>query len=68
VRIAEAVAAQAPLAVIATRLNALKAVEQGPLEAMLEFVAVQQKLAGSEDFQEGVRSFVEKRAGRFQGR
>jgi enoyl-CoA hydratase/carnithine racemase len=68
VRIAEAVAAQAPLAVVATRLNALKAVEQGPLEAMQDFVGTQQKLAASEDFQEGVRSFVERRAGRFTGR
>src|SRR3954447_8024897 len=32
-RIAGAIAAQAPLAVVATRLNALKAVEQGPLAA-----------------------------------
>jgi len=31
-RLAESVAAQAPLAVVATRLNALKAVERGPLE------------------------------------
>jgi len=66
--LAESIAAQAPLAVVATRLNALKAVEQGPLEAMGEFVAVQQKLAASQDFQEGVRSFVEKRAARFEGR
>ena len=37
-RIADAIAAQAPLAVVATRLNALKAVEEGPLAAMLDFV------------------------------
>src|SRR3954447_23946735 len=33
IRIAQAIAEQAPLAVVATRLNALKAVEQGPLAA-----------------------------------
>jgi enoyl-CoA hydratase/carnithine racemase len=68
VRIAEAIAAQAPLAVVATRLNALKAVERGPLEAMAEFVSVQQRLARSEDAAEGVRSFAEKRPARFTGR
>jgi len=68
IRIAEAIAAQAPLAVVATRLNALKAVERGPLEAMAEFVAVQQRLARSDDAAEGVRSFVEKRAAKFSGR
>jgi enoyl-CoA hydratase/carnithine racemase len=68
VRIAETIAAQAPQAVVATRLNALKAVERGPLEAMAEFVAVQQQLSRTEDATEGVRSFVEKRPARFTGR
>jgi enoyl-CoA hydratase len=67
-RIAEAIAAQAPLAVVASRLNALKAVEHGPLVAMHEFIDVQQRLSNSDDAAEGVRSFVEKRAARFTGR
>jgi enoyl-CoA hydratase/carnithine racemase len=68
IRIAEAIAAQAPLAVIATRLNAVKAVEQGPMAAMADFVATQTRLANTEDAAEGVRSFIEKRPGRFEGR
>jgi enoyl-CoA hydratase len=67
-RIAQAIAAQAPLAVVASRLNAIKAVEQGPLEAMAEFIEVQTRLSNSEDAAEGVRSFVEKRPARFTGR
>ncbi|MGC4012896.1 MAG: crotonase/enoyl-CoA hydratase family protein [Luteolibacter sp.] len=67
-RIAEAIAEQAPLAVVATRQNALKAVEHGPLVAMHEFIDVQQHLSHSEDAAEGVRSFVERRAARFSGR
>lgn len=67
-RIAEAIAAQAPLAVVATRRNALKCVEQGPVVAMHEFIETQARLANSEDAAEGVRSFVEKRAARFEGR
>ena len=66
--IADAIAQQAPLAVVATRLNALKAVEQGPLVAMAEFDAVQLRLANSEDAREGVASFKEKRAAVFKGR
>ena len=68
VRIAEAIAAQAPLAVVATRLNTIKATEQGPLAAMAEFIDVQTGLSKSEDAAEGVRSFVERRAARFTGR
>ena len=65
--IAGQIAAQAPLAVVATRQNVLKAVEHGPLVAMHDFIPVQKMLSNSDDAAEGVRSFVEKRAARFTG-
>ena len=66
--VAQAIAEQAPLAVLATRRNARLAIEHGPLAAMQEFITVQQTLANSEDATEGLRSFTEKRPARFQGR
>jgi enoyl-CoA hydratase/carnithine racemase len=67
-RIAETIAQQAPLAVLATRLSAVKAVEHGPDAAVADFLATQQRLANSEDAAEGVRSFMEKRPPRFNAR
>ncbi len=67
-RIAEQIAAQAPLAVMQTRRSVIKAIEQGPQAAMQEFIGVQQQLSNTEDAAEGVRSFVERRAARFTGR
>ena len=66
--IAQIIAAQAPLAVVATRQNVLRACEQGPLVAMDDLTAVQQRLSSSADAAEGVASFVEKRPARFTGR
>ena len=67
-RIAQTIAEQAPLAVVATRQSVLSAVEQGPLATMDGFEAIQSRLANSDDAKEGVWSFVEKRAAKFTGR
>jgi enoyl-CoA hydratase/carnithine racemase len=68
VRIAQTISEQAPAAVVATRLNTIKAVEQGPMAAVAEFIGTQRVLANSEDAAEGVRAFVERRPARFTGR
>ena len=67
-RIAERISLQAPQAVVATRLNVLKAIELGQAAAVADFIPVQQRLANSEDAAEGVRSFIEKRPARFTGK
>ena len=66
-QIAKSIAQQAPLAVVATRSNVLKAIEQGPLSAMQDFIEVQKTLSRSSDAAEGVRAFIEKRSAQFTG-
>ena len=66
--IARTIAEQAPLAVRASLASSRTAVEQGPNAAIRELNAQQAKLMATEDAAEGVRSFVERRKGRFAGR
>ena len=67
-QIAEQIAAETPLAVVATRFSVLKVLEEGPQAAMREFDSTQKRLANSEDAKEGVSSFVENRSPNFVGR
>jgi enoyl-CoA hydratase len=66
--LARSVAEQAPLAVRASLASSRTSVDLGPHAAIRELNALQTKLMATEDAAEGVRSFVERRKGRFAGR
>lgn len=66
--IAENIASQAPLAVQATMENARIAGQFGWQAAAAKITATQARLYNTEDAKEGVQSFIEKRAARFQGK
>ena len=68
IELAKSIAAQAPLAVTATIENARVALRDGPAAATALFGPMQTRLLASEDFQDGLRSFTEKRAPRFRGK
>ena len=68
VELAKHIAAQSPLAVAATIENARLAQREGSAAAVAQFGAVQTRLLASADFQEGMRSFREKRPPRFGGK
>ncbi len=66
--IAATVARQAPLGVAATLASARLAVDEGPRAAADALLAQARGLMASEDAAEGLRSFVERREGKFTGR
>jgi enoyl-CoA hydratase/carnithine racemase len=65
--IAGRIAAQAPLAVMATRRNAAIAVRDGAAAARLALMEDARRLMHTQDAAEGLASFVERREARFKG-
>jgi enoyl-CoA hydratase/carnithine racemase len=65
--IAQRIAEQAPLAVRASLLSSRIFLDHGSDAAIRQMQAQQETLMASADAAEGVRSFTERRAGRFSG-
>lgn len=66
--IADAISQQAPLGVHATLANARVMEESGPSAAVDHLRETVDRLFATEDAAEGLRSFAERRAGRYTGR
>lgn len=68
IEIAEQIASCAPLAVQATKASSRRYMVEGFDAAVAALAPVQQQLLESEDAEEGVQSFIERRAAKFKGR
>ncbi len=68
IALAEVIAQQAPLGVYATLASSRAALPEAEAAAAARLLPDLQPLLASEDMQEGLRSFVERRPGKFRGR
>ena len=66
--LAAEIAACAPLGVQATKAAAAEYLEHGEAAAIARIPKLRESLLATEDFREGIASFVERRPARFQGR
>ncbi|TWT13510.1 crotonase/enoyl-CoA hydratase family protein [Reyranella sp. CPCC 100927] len=66
--IARLIAANAPLGIQVTKEAALKYIEVGEAASIAMLPAIRERVMGTEDAKEGIRSFIERRAAVFQGR
>lgn len=66
--ISETIAAQAPLGVQATLINARRALAEGEAAALTELLELARRLMATEDAAEGMQSFLQRREARFKGR
>lgn len=66
--LAQEIARQGPLAVAETMASSRRFAEAGEAAAVAEFPAQLSRIARSDDFAEGVRSFVERRDAEFTGK
>jgi enoyl-CoA hydratase/carnithine racemase len=68
ITIAETIARQAPLGVLATLRSARTAASHGPDAAAKELMPQIIQLMGTDDAREGMMSFIERREGKFSGK
>ncbi|MBA2541331.1 MAG: crotonase/enoyl-CoA hydratase family protein [Deltaproteobacteria bacterium] len=66
--IAQTIAAQAPLGVYATLVSSRAALAEAEAAAAARLLSDLQPLMASQDMQEGLRAFMERRAGKFEGK
>ena len=66
--IAHAICKVAPIGLRATKAGALTYIEHGEQAAIAAIPQMREQVFASEDFREGIRSFVERREARFTGR
>ena len=68
VALAHRIAGNAPLGLRAMKQAALRYIEAGEAMAIAAIPTIHDRVMGTEDAREGIRSFVERRAARFEGR
>jgi enoyl-CoA hydratase/carnithine racemase len=66
--LARQICKRAPLGLRATKKAALIYLEQGERAAIDAIPSIQKTVFATEDFKEGIQSFIERREARFQGR